>query len=64
MSISCLLKSIISVKYFESDFLEKRHHWKGDAMGLCAMGNHDQTFCPKLLSTKQTFDLYFLVSVT
>jgi hypothetical protein len=23
MSISCLLKSIVSIKYFESDFLEK-----------------------------------------
>jgi hypothetical protein len=23
-----------------------------------------QTFCPKLLSTKQTFDLFFLISVT
>jgi hypothetical protein len=30
--------------------------WKGDAMGYCAMGNVDRTFCPNLLSTKQTFD--------
>jgi hypothetical protein len=33
--------------------------WKGDAMQYCAMGNVDQTFCPKLFSTKQTFDLFF-----
>ena len=33
--------------------------WKGEAMRCCAMGNVDRTFCPKLLSTKQTFDLFF-----
>jgi len=33
-------------------------------MRYCAMGNFDQTFYPKLLSTKQTFDLFFLISVT
>jgi hypothetical protein len=38
--------------------------WKGDAMRYCATGNVDQTFCPKLLSTIQTFDLFFLISVT
>jgi hypothetical protein len=38
--------------------------WKGDPMQYCATGNVDQTFCPKLLSTKRTFDLFFLISVT
>jgi uncharacterized protein YacL len=38
--------------------------WKGDAMRYCATGNVDRTFCPKLLPTKQTFDLFFLISVT
>jgi hypothetical protein len=33
--------------------------WKGDATWHCAMGNVDQTFCSKLLSTKQSFDLFF-----
>ena len=33
--------------------------WKGDAMWYCATGNVDQTFCPKLLSTKRTFDIFF-----
>ena len=33
-------------------------------LSVCAMGNVDRTFCLKLLSTKQTFDLYFLISVT
>ena len=35
------------------------HHWKGDAIRFCAMRNVDQTFCPKLLSTKRTFELLF-----
>jgi hypothetical protein len=35
------------------------HHWKGDAIRLCAMGNVDRTFSSKLLSTKRTFDLLF-----
>jgi hypothetical protein len=30
--------------------------WYGDAMRYCATENVDRTFCPKLLSTKQTFD--------
>jgi hypothetical protein len=40
--------------------------WYGDAMWNmeCAMENADQIFCPKLLSTKRTFDLFFLISVT
>jgi hypothetical protein len=38
--------------------------WKGDAMRYCAMGNVDRTFCSKLLSTKRTYDLFFLISVT
>ena len=38
--------------------------WKGDAMRYCAAGNVDRTFCLKPLSTKQTFDLFFLISVT
>jgi hypothetical protein len=33
-------------------------------MRCCATGNVDRTFCPKLLPTKQTFDLFFLISVT
>jgi hypothetical protein len=33
-------------------------------MQYCATGNVDQTFCPKLLSTKWTFDIFFLISVT
>ena len=38
--------------------------WKGDAMRYCSTGNVDQPFCPKLLPTKRTFDLFFLISVT
>ena len=43
---------------------KQQRHWKGDAIGLCAIGNVDRTYCSKLLSTKQTFDLYFLISIT
>jgi hypothetical protein len=38
---------------------EQLRHRKRDAIRFGAMGNVDQTFCPKLLSTKQTFDLLF-----
>jgi hypothetical protein len=38
---------------------KQRRHWKGDTIWLCAMGNVDRTFCPKLLATKRTFDLLF-----
>ena len=34
-------------------------------MRYCATGNVDRTFCPKLLSTKRTFDFFFfIISVT
>jgi len=39
-----------------------RHFGKGTQCGT--MGNVDRTFCPKLFSTKRTFDLFFLISVT
>ena len=32
-------------------------------MRYCTTGNVDPTFSPKLLSTKRTFDLFFLISV-
>ena len=38
---------------------KQRRHWKWDAIGLYVMGNVDWTFCPNLLSTKQTFALLF-----
>jgi hypothetical protein len=31
---------------------------------IVSMGNVDRTFCPKLLSTKPIFSLFFLISVT
>ena len=37
---------------------------EGTESAEVATGNVDQTFCPKLLSTKWTFDLFFLISVT
>ena len=73
MLISCLLKSSVFIRYFESDIFVKSNpfrfketfisfnnkwkwwHLKGDTIHSC---------WPKLLLTKQTFDLYFLISVT
>ena len=42
-------------------FNNKQHwrHCKGDTTRHCAMGNVDQTFCPKLFSAKRGFDLTF-----
>ena len=39
------------------------HHF-GKGTQCSTMENVDQTFRRKLLSTKQTFDLFFLISVT
>ena len=51
----------VKLKNILISFNNKQHwrHCKGDTTRHCAMGNVDQTFCLKLLSTKRTFDLFF-----
>jgi hypothetical protein len=73
LSITCLLKSIVSIKYFESDFLEVITLIK-DTKDVYTRPLKKLKFekmarstrvrnLPKLLLTKRSFDVFILISV-
>ena len=64
IEIYCIGLSILKVIFLKSNPETLISPLKRGCNPTMAMGNVDRTFCPKSLSTKQTFALYFLISVT